>query len=173
MRQSAPERVLMVGTDLRGRHYGQRPMRAAPTGRTHGRTDRDRITSRNPLPRESRPHMAQVTALRDRFEQALICRVARSACPWGGGGTTSEHLSVRCAGLERRRWWRRLRGKALSSQWARPGRADIPRPLLAMGISYEAAKSALRMGLSRNSTEDKLELALDGLSRLVHVAAAS
>ena len=42
LRQGASERVLLVGTRLRGRHYGQRPMRAAPTGRTHGRTDQPR-----------------------------------------------------------------------------------------------------------------------------------
>src|SRR5690242_4242757 len=34
------ERVFLVGTRFRGRHYGQRPMCAASTGRTHGRTDR-------------------------------------------------------------------------------------------------------------------------------------
>ena len=33
------ERVEMVGTRFRGRHYGPRPMCAASTGRTHGRTD--------------------------------------------------------------------------------------------------------------------------------------
>ena len=60
----APERfkrVELVGTRLRGRHYGQRLIRAAPTGRTHGRTDQDRSTSRNPLPRgEPSTHGATV-----------------------------------------------------------------------------------------------------------------
>jgi hypothetical protein len=34
------KRVLLIGTRLSGRHYGQRPVCAAQTGRTHGRTDR-------------------------------------------------------------------------------------------------------------------------------------
>ena len=33
------ERVLLVGTGLRGWHYGQRQCEAASTGRTHGSTD--------------------------------------------------------------------------------------------------------------------------------------
>lgn len=43
------ERVLSVGTRLRGRHYGQRPSCAAPTGRTHGRTDQQRRASKKTL----------------------------------------------------------------------------------------------------------------------------
>jgi hypothetical protein len=43
MRHGAQKRAELVGTCLRGRHYGQRPMCAASTGRTHGRTDRSTL----------------------------------------------------------------------------------------------------------------------------------
>ena len=46
------------GPDPRGRHYGQRLMCAASTGRTHGRTDQLCRSPTKPLPKESRPHMA-------------------------------------------------------------------------------------------------------------------
>ena len=49
MRQGAFEPVLLVGTRLRGRHHGQRLMCAAPTGRTHGRTDQPKQDIRNTL----------------------------------------------------------------------------------------------------------------------------
>src|SRR5690348_13107754 len=53
------ERVLLVGTGLRGWHYGQRRCEAASTGRTHGSTDLKRRTSKKLLPNGSRPHMAK------------------------------------------------------------------------------------------------------------------
>jgi acetyltransferase-like isoleucine patch superfamily enzyme len=43
------ERVKLVGTRVRGRHYGQRLMCAASTGRTHGRTDQLCRTIQIPL----------------------------------------------------------------------------------------------------------------------------
>lgn len=51
--QSVLERVLLIGTHLSGRHYGQRPICAAQTGRTHGRTDQPRTTSNNPCQRRA------------------------------------------------------------------------------------------------------------------------
>jgi len=53
MRHSASKRVLLVGTCIRGRHYGLRPMCAASTGRTHGRTDRSTLHQESPCQRRA------------------------------------------------------------------------------------------------------------------------
>ena len=51
--QGASKRVLLIrDRQLRGRHYGQRLMCAASTGRTHDRTDQRRSAFKNTLANE-------------------------------------------------------------------------------------------------------------------------
>lgn len=92
--QGASKRVLLVGTRLRGRHYGQRPMSAALTGRTHGRTDRDAAHQEIPCQRGA-VHTWPISLKNSEFEHPR-----RSARGFSGrlqGGRGSDAAGWECA----------------------------------------------------------------------------
>ena len=84
------ERVLSVGTHLRGRHYGQRRSCAASTGRTHGRTDQtSQSFEENPCQRG---------AVHTRREQVTFIGEAREYTrPTESGNTFSTFFCPVCA----------------------------------------------------------------------------
>ena len=118
--------------------------------------------------------MAQVVALRDQFERALIDRVSTVRIL----GETADRLPNTSAfvvpGLDADATVEALAKQGVIIATGSACSSGSPAPshvLLAMGLDYEAAKSTLRVSLSRDTAKDELELLLDGLSRLVHLTA--
>ena len=124
------------------------------------------------LASERLSQVAQVSALRDWFEQALLDQAPNVRILGKEAVRLPNTSTFVVPGLNADRAVEALarQGVVLAAGSACTSGSPAPsHVLLAMGVDYEAAKSTLRVSLSHDTTKDELGLALDGLSSLVCV----
>lgn len=126
------------------------------------------------LASERLSHVAQVEALRDWFEHALVEHVPDVRILGKVVVRLPNTSTFVVPGLDADMAVEALarQGVVLAAGSACTSGSPAPsHVLLAMGVDYEAAKSTLRVSLSHDTTRDELGLALEGLSSLICVLA--
>lgn len=124
------------------------------------------------LARDNEPELARLTALRDRFEAALLerCEGARVNGPRESARRLWNTTNIMFPGLESETLLMLLseRGVCASAGAACASGSLEPSPVLgAMGLTPDEARSSVRFSLSRETTEDEIGRAIEEITRAV------
>ncbi|PKU22910.1 cysteine desulfurase family protein [Telmatospirillum siberiense] len=153
---------LIYGSQESGRRGGT-PDAAAAAG----------LATAAKLALERLPEMAHVATLRDNFEHALIDCLPELRILGRMAHRLPNTSAFVIPGMNAQHAVEALAHQGVVVAAGSACTSGSPAPshvMLAMGLSYEEAKSTLRVSLSRETTADEIALAIDCLSTLVRSA---